>query len=149
MRSHVHRLLSAQRDRLTPQAVGKMTGALAAVQDALRSGAKDEVLKKEMERLEQAGQPMAQAVSHALWRENVEAILVVVTLVMAFRIFFFRAIIQIPTGSMQPTLFGVTSVPDFSRIAFHAEDKSKIQAQLNEQLRFAEWHDLSVRFGTG
>jgi len=43
---------------------------------------------------------MAQAVSHALWRENVEAILVVVTLVMAFRIFFFVQSFKIPTGSM-------------------------------------------------
>ena len=135
MRSHVHRLLSAQRDRLTPQAVENMTGALAAVQDAVRSSAKDEVLKKEMERLEQAANQWLKPYPHALWRENVEAILVVVTLVMAFRIFFFVQSFKIPTGSMQPTLFGVTSVPDFSRIAFHAEDKSKIQAQLNEQLR--------------
>ena len=109
MRSHVHRLLSAQRDRLTPQAVGKMTGALAAVQDAVRSGAKDEVLKKEMERLEQAANQWLKPYPHALWRENVEAILVVVTLVMAFRIFFFVQSFKIPTGSMQPTLFGVTS----------------------------------------
>jgi signal peptidase I len=109
MRSHVHRLLSAQRDRLTPQAVENMTGALAAVQDAVRSSAKDEVLKKEMERLEQAANQWLKPYPHALWRENVEAILVVVTLVMAFRIFFFAQSFKIPTGSMQPTLFGVTS----------------------------------------
>jgi signal peptidase I len=134
MRSHVHRLLSAQRDRLPPQAVGKMTGALAAVQDAVRSGAKDEALKKEMERLEQAASQWLKPHPNALWRENVEAILVVVAVIMGIRTFFLETF-KIPTGSMQPTLFGVTSVPDFSRIAFRAEDKSQIQAQLNEQLK--------------
>jgi signal peptidase I len=109
MRSHVHRLLSAQRDLLPSQAVGKMTGALAAVQDAVRSGAKDEALKKELERLEQAANQWLKPYPHALWRENVEAILVVVTVVMAFRIFFVGQSFKIPTGSMQPTLFGVTS----------------------------------------
>jgi signal peptidase I len=133
-RKHVFHILCAQRDLLTPQAVENMTRALAAVQDAVRSGAKDEALKKEMERLEQAANKWLQPYSHPAWRENVEVLLVAITVAMAIRTFFLQPF-KIPTGSMQPTLFGVTSVPDFSRIAFNAEDKSKIQAQLDEQLK--------------
>jgi len=107
-RKHVFHILCAQRDLLTPQAVENMTRALAAVQDAVRSGAKDEALKKEMERLEQAANKWLRPYSHPAWRENVEVLLVAITVVVAIWTFFLKTF-KIPTGSMQPTLFGVTS----------------------------------------
>ena len=48
------------------------------------------------------------------WRENIEVLLVALTVAMGIRTFFLQPF-KIPTGSMQPTLFGVTSVPDYSR----------------------------------
>ena len=108
MRKHVFHILCAQRDLLTPQAVENMTRALAAVQDAVRSGAKDEALKKEMERLDQAANKWLRPYSHPAWRENVEVLLVAITVVVAIWTFFLKTF-KIPTGSMQPTLFGVTS----------------------------------------
>jgi signal peptidase I len=107
-RKHVFHILCAQRDLLTPQAVEDMTRALATVQDAVRSGAKDEALKKEMERLEQAANQWLKPYPNAMWRENVEALLVVLAVIMAMYTFFLKSF-KIPTGSMQPTLFGVTS----------------------------------------
>jgi signal peptidase I len=107
-RKHVFHILCAQRDLLTPQAVENMTRALAAVQDAVRSGAKDEALKKKMERLEQTANQWLRPYSHPAWRENVEVLLVVITVVVAIWTFFLKTF-KIPTGSMQPTLFGVTS----------------------------------------
>jgi len=107
-RKHVFHILCAQRDLLTPQAVENMTRALAAVQDAVRSGAKDEALKKEMERLEQAANKWLRPYSYPACRENVEVLLVAITVVVAIWTFFLKTF-KIPTGSMQPTLFGVTS----------------------------------------
>ena len=49
-----------------------------------------------------------------IWRENVEVLLVALAVAMAIRTFFVQPF-KIPTGSMQPTLYGVTSAPDFGR----------------------------------
>ena len=46
---------------------------------------------------------------NAKYRDWVEMFLVVLTLVLAFRTFFFQPF-KIPTGSMQPTLFGITAL---------------------------------------
>jgi len=44
-------------------------------------------------------------------RENVEVFVVVLAVALGFRTYFFQPY-QIPTGSMQPTLYGITSVPE-------------------------------------
>src|SRR5581483_421060 len=54
---------------------------------------------------------------NAGYRENTEVILVAIVVAMAIRTFFLQPF-KIPTGSMQPTLYGITSVnlkenPDF------------------------------------
>ena len=60
-RKHVFHILCAQRDLLTPQAVENVSRALSGVQQALRSGANDEALKKEMADLKAALQGLAPA----------------------------------------------------------------------------------------
>jgi len=45
-------------------------------------------------------------------RENVEVILVVMAVALGFRTYFFQPY-QIPTGSMQPTLYGITSTVEY------------------------------------
>jgi signal peptidase I len=44
-----------------------------------------------------------------MWRENVEVLLVAIAVAMSLRTFFPFQPFKIPTGSMQPTLYGVTS----------------------------------------
>ncbi len=52
--------------------------------------------------------------SFPMWRENVEVLVVAIALAMACRTYFIQPF-KIPTGSMQPTLNGVTAVPQEGR----------------------------------
>jgi len=134
MRKHVHRILCAQRDLLTPPAIENVQRALADLNGALRAGAKGEALKKEMVKLEEAANKWLKPYPHSAWRENVEVLLVALSVAMAIRTFFLQPF-KIPTGSMQPTLFGVTSVPDFTKYDFWKSDRAEILAQLDQQVK--------------
>jgi signal peptidase I len=134
MRKHVQRILSAQRDILAPPAIENVKRALANLTGALNSGAKSEALKKEMGNLEEAASKWLKPYPNAAWRENIEVLLVALAVAMAIRTFFLQPF-KIPTGSMQPTLFGVTSVPDFTKVDFWKSDRAEIMAQLDGQLK--------------
>jgi signal peptidase I len=108
MQKHVRKILSAQSDILSPQAVSAVTAALAETKQAVANGADDEALKKQMARLEKAANQWLKPYPNTSIRENVEVLLVALTVAMGIRTFFLQPF-KIPTGSMQPTLFGVTS----------------------------------------
>ena len=117
MRKHVRNILNAQRDLLSPQAVTSVTTPLTEMQTALKSGASKEELRKLMEKLEECANKWLKPYPNAGFRENVEVLLVALAVAMAIRTFFLQPF-KIPTGSMQPTLYGVTSEnlmnkPDF------------------------------------
>jgi len=117
MRKHVRRILSAQRDILSPQAMQAVSGALDELRTAARSTAGKAALLKQMDTVEAAANKWLKPYPHASWRENVEVLLVALAVAMGIRTFFVQPF-KIPTGSMQPTLFGVTSEnlmgrPDF------------------------------------
>src|SRR5450755_4505182 len=137
MRKHVQRILSAQRDILAPPAIENVKRALADLSTALNSGAKGEALKKEMARLEEAANKWLKPYPHAAWRENIEVLLVALAVAMGIRTFFLQPF-KIPTGSMQPTLYGVTSVPDFTKVDFWKENKAKLQADIREQFNLGD-----------
>ncbi|HSY74250.1 MAG TPA: signal peptidase I [Dongiaceae bacterium] len=137
MRKHVYRMLCAQRDLLTPAAMQLVSGALLDLQKALHDNVDKVTLKKEMTKLEQVANKWLKPYPHATIRENVEVLLVALAVAMAIRTFFVQPF-KIPTGSMQPTLYGVTSMPDFSRIDFSQDDRTKVTAQIDEQLKLRE-----------
>jgi signal peptidase I len=116
LRKHVFKLLCAQRDILSPQAVTAINGSLAELQQAVQANAGKEALVKQMDNLEQAADKWLRPYPNASWRENVEVLLVALAVAMAIRTFFLQPF-KIPTGSMQPTLFGITSDPDFKNTA--------------------------------
>jgi signal peptidase I len=62
-----------------------------------------------MRKLEKAATDHFKPFPHARWRENVEVLLVTAAVVLALRTFFFQPM-AIPTGSAQPTLFGIEHV---------------------------------------
>lgn len=114
MRKHVQKLVNHQRDILAPQAIQGIEGPIAELRQAIQLGADKPALEKLMEKLETAANKWLKPYPNAAWRENVEVLLVALAVAMGIRTFFLQPF-KIPTGSMQPTLYGVTSVPDFSQ----------------------------------
>ena len=105
---HIQKMFDAQRDILSPQAVAALEAALQDTRKAIDERAGDEALKKQVSNLETAANKWLKPYPNAGIRENVEVLLVALAVAMSIRTFFVQPF-KIPTGSMQPTLFGVTS----------------------------------------
>ena len=150
MRKHVQRWYCAQRDLLSAQAIGAVTLAMNELQATLNEAKLNTGrVRIKMEELEFAANKWLKPYPNAVWRENVEVLLVAIAVAMAIRTFFIQPF-KIPTGSMQPTLYGVTSVPDFSQVMGEAgylennkmsmdekkaaQFQAKIQTDYDEQL---------------
>ncbi len=116
---HYHRLLAAQRDLLSPQAIASVQLKLDELSAAIKEGHKGRINLK-AEELQFAAEKWLKPYPHAAWRENVEVLLVALAVAMGIRTFFLQPF-KIPTGSMQPTLFGITSEPDFTRPVSEAD----------------------------
>ena len=108
MAKHVHKLINHQRDILSSQALQNLEGAVRELKATLASAADKPALEKQMENLETVANKWLKPYPNAAWRENVEVLLVALAVAMGIRTFFLQPF-KIPTGSMQPTLFGVTS----------------------------------------
>jgi signal peptidase I len=110
MCKHVKRLLDAQRDILSPPAVSAIETALRETRTAAATTTEEEPLQKAMSNLETTAGKWLKPYPNAAIRENIEVLLVALAVAMAIRTFFAQPF-KIPTGSMQPTLFGVTPSP--------------------------------------
>ncbi len=138
MWKHVRNMLAAQRDVLSPQAIENVSEAVSQLRDATRKSLTKAELRKEMERLEEVANKWLKPYPHAVYRENVEVFLVAIAVAMAIRTFFVQPF-KIPTGSMQPTLYGVTSTPDYTQCYHYSrpEDRRRchevITAELQQQ----------------
>src|SRR5215471_210221 len=120
MRKHVLKLLNHQRDILAPQAIEALEGALKEIRDAVAQEVDKAALEKQMDKLEKVANKWLKPYPNAAWRENVEVLLVALAVAMGIRTFFLQPF-KIPTGSMQPTLYGVTSTdmlrdPDYRNV---------------------------------
>src|SRR5690349_89896 len=114
MHKHVCKLVSSQRDVLPPDRIQKIEVALDELKASIhRNGDKKHILDQ-MQLVADTANKNLMAYPFPAWRENIEVLLVAIAVAMAIRTFFIQPF-KIPTGSMQPTLFGVTSNPDFSR----------------------------------
>jgi signal peptidase I len=145
---HYRRLLAAQRDLLPAANIGAIQSKLDELRAAIADGHTGKINIK-AEELQFAGEKNLQPYPHAVWRENVEVLLVALAVAMGIRTFFLQPF-KIPTGSMQPTLFGVTSTPYFvmdSRqerpkleAAWHAQQQARDEMQIpTGWARVKEW----------
>jgi signal peptidase I len=101
-------VLNMNRDRFAPEVVQAFEGGLAELAQLRRSGAEPalEAAIAGGHALLAAHAPVCRSPA---MRELVETLVVAFGVAMAFRAFFFQPF-KIPTGSMQPTLYGIHSV---------------------------------------
>lgn len=104
---HLDRLINEQRDLLRPEALNTLQAAADKARPVLRTRREKPVLNAEIANLEQAATKWLQPYPSAAIRENVKEFLVAVVTILAFTTFFLQ-LTKIPTGSMQPTLYGIT-----------------------------------------
>src|SRR5688572_5660718 len=101
------RVLNEQRDLLGAEAIAGLQAARGEALGAIRSGASKEELQAQMKKLEEAARKWFKPYPNPAVRENVKEFLVAVVTILGFTTFFLQ-LTKIPTGSMQPTLFGIT-----------------------------------------
>jgi len=105
----VNKLLQEQRDILMPAEQEEVVETLAQLREAIKTPMPREELQGIVDcELEKAGKVLKPH-PDSWMRETVEMFLVVFVSVIAFRAFFLQPF-KIPTGSMQPTLHGITHV---------------------------------------
>jgi len=121
MRKLVWRLLNAQRDILSTEAIENVQKPMNDLHVAARSAVAPGVLQQKMKDMEVAANKWLKPYPNAGLRENVEVLLVAIALAMGIRTFIAQPF-KIPTGSMQPTLYGVTSAPDYTKPSLSSED---------------------------
>lgn len=100
-------------DIADPAALRAVEEAEQALRDAHKAGVPSEI-DSAAERLGAAMDLLAPARTHPRLRENLEILLVAVVVAMGFRTYFIQPF-KIPTGSMQPTLYGITVAPQKER----------------------------------
>jgi signal peptidase I len=103
----VRKLLNSQRDLLSGQAIEAVAKAIDEVRDAINSGQDQAAISAREANLENAANKWLKPYPHAAVRENLDVILVALAVALAIRTFFLQPM-AIPTGSMQPTLYGIT-----------------------------------------
>ena len=107
LRHHAQKLVNHQKDLLGQEDLRKVQEAIDKLHETLRDSYDKKNLKKTIKNLEEIGSNSLKQYKSPQIRENIEVGLFAVAIAMSIRTFFFQPM-GIPTGSMQPTLYGIT-----------------------------------------
>jgi len=127
LKSLVHHARTLQHSRGDLMNEGERAFLREHVQRAEAAGKGDDVeaMKSSGEALEACVNKLNPPKPLAGWRENFDVLVVAISVAMAFRAYFYQPF-KIPTGSMQPTLYGI-----------HSEPRDPAKAGLLDQQPFA------------
>jgi signal peptidase I len=108
MRRHVRKILNHQRDILSSQAIQAVEAAIDSLKKTVEAGVEKKAIIDQMTELEKVANKWLKPYPSPALRENIEVMLVAIAVAMGIRTFFLQPF-KIPTGSMQPTLYGIWS----------------------------------------
>jgi signal peptidase I len=108
-RHALKRLIHYKRDILAEKDLVVLRDLLARLKEALKSRKREQIYGVRDE-IEKAVGRIAPPPKDVGWRENVEVFLVAIVIAAGVRAYFLQPF-KIPTGSMQPTLFGIVGTP--------------------------------------
>lgn len=103
----VEKILNHQRDILTADRIALVEGGLKELKRVLRSGADKNTIRAQMDALEETANKWLKPYSNGDFREYAVMFLEIAVLILGSRQFLVQPMV-IPTGSAQPTLWGIT-----------------------------------------
>src|SRR5438874_10381396 len=107
MGRQVRKFVRAQRDLLEPEKIQEISKASRELKGTISAGQNLDAVRASMKNLEKVANENLLPYPSASLRENIEVFLVTGAVVLALRTFFFQPM-AIPSGSAQPTLWGIT-----------------------------------------
>jgi len=119
---------SSREDIMTAEDLACLDGKIQRAREAYQLG-EGEAMQATGTELEACLTQLNPPKPMASWRENFDVLVVAISVAMAFRAYFYQPF-KIPTGSMQPTLYGIHC---------EARDPSKMTFLDRQPLKFAKW----------
>ena len=148
----VRKLAQAQCDQLPAATIQGLRAAADKLRVLAGSGAGNKTIEDGMGELEKVANRLLKPYPHPRWRENVEVLLVTGAIVLAIRTFFFQPM-AIPSGSAQPTLFGITQEPRAEEIQerrFRAASNPTAQAPASKPIVIPRaWQRFTDKWWSG